>query len=74
MIERELISNQNNSNLYDSPVRIAIVHGEKKHYYSCSKKRNAYPNFPYLGYGVIYSVDGVIQSGSEKYHFGGYPE
>ena len=53
-------------------VCVALIDGEKLHYTLCADCKDAYPDIKdkeYLGKGVIYSINGVLQNSKEECHF-----
>jgi hypothetical protein len=51
-----------------------LENGTKVQYDACSKNKDAYADndrttYHYLGKGYIYSVNGTIQTKTQKYHF-----
>lgn len=58
---------------YEDTVCVALINGEQREYYMCSSAEEK-PNedeakFEYIGRGTIYTIDGVMQSGEQLYHF-----
>lgn len=57
------------------PIRIALIDGKEVKYFACSSRRNTYKkqekngHFEYIGKGIIWTIDGVQQSGNRKLHF-----
>ena len=65
-------------NYHEKKVTKCKIDGVIQEYGACSElgrhsdkdPKDIYPKREYLGYGTIYSIGGVIQSGSERiYHF-----
>ncbi len=55
-------------------VRIAMIDNIEVRYDVCSQNINSYDNEPalkieYLGYGIIWKINDVMQGGFDKYYF-----
>jgi len=52
------------------PIRIAkLENGEEVPYDLCSENNDGHPNFKYIGFGTIWTINGVNQNSERKYHF-----
>ncbi len=56
----------------DNTVRVAFINNKEVNYDFCGKDLKGYDdvkNIQYLGFGFIYTINGIIQEGFDNYHF-----
>jgi hypothetical protein len=58
----------------EEPVRICLVNGKQKYYDAITDEEgrgyyDKHPNFKYVGKGIVYSINGILQSDADTHIF-----
>ena len=57
-------------NFKEDYIRIAkLENGDEVPYDLCSENNDSHPNFKYIGFGAIWTINGINQNSEKKYHF-----